>query len=67
MFSAIGTLGLMADAFRVAEKIPKDLNSRDAVNQWLPFMLRIEGAEAHDWFMIKPVRQKRFAAKTKKH
>lgn len=52
-FSAIGTLGLMADAFRAAEKIPMTLSADDAADQWVPFILRIEGAEPHDWFMIK--------------
>ena len=53
-FSAIGTLGLMADAFRAAEKLPETLSAAEAADQWLPFILRVEGAEPHDWFMVRP-------------
>ena len=53
-FSAIGTLGLMADAFRAAEKLPETLSAAEAADQWIPFILRVEGAEPHDWFMVRP-------------
>jgi hypothetical protein len=54
LFSATGTRGLMADAFRAAEQIPKSLSAMDAADQFIPFILGQEGAEEHDWFMYKP-------------